>query len=114
MCKSSNGALTMPANCVTFIGIDLAWSPRNLTGAAVLRGDAGGADLIDHGLLGDDAAISAYIAQHAGEGPAIVAVDAPLWVPNETGRRPGEAEIGRAFARYQAGAHPANRSRLAF
>ena len=43
-----------------------------------------------------------------------MAVDAPLWVPNKTGRRPGEAEIGRAFARYQAGAHPANRSRLAF
>ena len=99
---------------ITFIGIDLAWSPRNLTGAAVLRGDAGGADLIDYGLLGDDAAISAYIARHAHERPVLVAVDAPLWVPNETGRRPGEAEIGRAFARYQAGAHPANRSRLAF
>jgi predicted RNase H-like nuclease len=80
----------------------------------VLRGDTGGAKLIDYGLLGDDATISAYIARHAGDGPAIVAVDAPLWVPNETGRRPGETEIGRAFARYQAGAHPANRSRLAF
>src|SRR5215212_2011049 len=104
----------MSANIVTFIGIDLAWSPRNLTGVAVLRGDAGGAELIDYGLLGNDAAISTYIARHAGEGPAIVTVDAPLWVPNATGRRPGEAEIGRAFARYQAGAHPANRSRLAF
>ena len=99
---------------VTFIGIDLAWSPRNPTGAAVLRGDASGAELLDYGLLGDDAAISAYIARHAGDRPAIVAVDAPLWVPNATGRRPGEAEIGRVFARYQAGAHPANRSRLAF
>jgi predicted RNase H-like nuclease len=80
----------------------------------VLRGDAGGAVLIDHGLLGDDSSIAEYIARHAGEAPAIVAVDAPLWVPNVTGRRPGEAEIGRVFARYQAGAHPANRSRLAF
>ena len=88
---------------MTFIGIDLAWSPRNPTGAAVLRGDAGGADLTDYDLLGDDAAIIEYIAQHTGEGPAIVAVDAPLWVPNETGPRPGEA-----------GAHPANRRRLAF
>jgi predicted RNase H-like nuclease len=102
------------ANLITFIGIDLAWSPRNLTGAAVLRGGAGGAELIDHGLLGDDSSIAEYIALHAGEAPAIVAVDAPLWVPNATGRRPGEAEIGRVFARYQAGAHPANRSRLAF
>jgi predicted RNase H-like nuclease len=105
---------TVSENAVTFIGIDLAWSPRNLTGAAVLRGGMAGADLIDHGLLGDDAAVSAYIVRHAGDGPAIVGVDAPLWVPNETGRRPGEAEIGRVFARFQAGAHPANRSRLAF
>jgi predicted RNase H-like nuclease len=114
LCRSRNGALAIPTNSVTFIGVDLAWSPRNLTGAAVLRGDASGADLIDHDLLGDDAAISAYVVRHAGDGPAIVAVDAPLWVPNQNGRRPGEAEIGRAFGRYQAGAHPANRSRLAF
>jgi predicted RNase H-like nuclease len=104
----------MPANRMTFIGIDLAWSPRNPTGVAVLRGDAGGADLIDYGLLGDDSSIIEYIVRHAGAGPALVAVDAPLWVPNATGRRPGEAEIGRVFARYQAGAHPANRSRLTF
>ena len=99
---------------MTFIGIDLAWSPRNPTGAAVLRGNIGGADLIDCGLLGDDAAIVAYIELHAGEDLAIVAVDAPLCVPNTTGRRPCEDELGRVFARYQAGAHPANRSRLAF
>jgi predicted RNase H-like nuclease len=104
----------MPTNHMAFIGIDLAWSPRNPTGAVVLRGDVGGADLIDYRLLGDDSSIIAYIVRHAGAGLAIVAVDAPLWVPNETGRRPGEAAIGRAFARYQAGAHPANRSRLAF
>jgi predicted RNase H-like nuclease len=104
----------LSAHLVTFIGIDLAWSPRNPTGAAVLHSDAGGGKLIDHALIGDDRSIVEYITRHAGTGPAIVAVDAPLWVPNATGRRPGEAEIGRAFARYQAGAHPANRSRLAF
>ncbi|HEU5099520.1 MAG TPA: DUF429 domain-containing protein [Roseiflexaceae bacterium] len=104
----------MPSTQISFIGIDLAWSPRNPTGAAVLRGDTRGADLLDHRLLGDDASIVAYIERHAGYGAAIVGVDAPLWVPNEAGRRPGEAELGRAFARYQAGAHPANRGRLAF
>ena len=102
------------SNRVTFIGIDLAWSPRNPTGAAIVRGDAAGGALVESVLLGDDAAIVAYIARHAGDRPAIVAVDAPLWVPNETGRRLGEAEIGRVFGRYQAGAHPANRQRLAF
>jgi predicted RNase H-like nuclease len=97
-----------------FIGLDLAWSPRNLTGGAVIAGDEHGGRLVDSALLSDDAALVAYVEQHAGDGPAIVAVDAPLHVPNETGRRPGEAELGKAFARYQAGAHPANRQRLAF
>jgi predicted RNase H-like nuclease len=99
---------------ITFIGIDLAWSPRNASGAAIVRGGAAGGELIHTGLLASDAEIVAYIARHAGDGPAIVAVDAPLWVPNESGRRLGEAEIARAFGRYQAGAHPANRRRLAF
>jgi predicted RNase H-like nuclease len=99
---------------VTFIGIDLAWSPRNRSGAAVLRGFATGATLVDFAVLGTDAAIVAYIERHAGAGPAIVAVDAPLCVPNETGRRACETELQRVFGRYQAGPHPANRGLLAF
>jgi predicted RNase H-like nuclease len=99
---------------ITCIGIDLAWSPRNPTGAAVIIGDESGGALIETALLGDDESIIAYIERHAGDGLAIVAVDAPLWVPNQTGRRPAEAAIGQAFGRYQAGAHPANRQRLVF
>lgn len=98
----------------TFIGIDLAWSPHNPTGAAVIVGDKHGGTLADVALLADDAAIVAYIERHAASGPAIVAVDAPLCVPNETGRRPAEAEIAQAFRTYEAGAHPANRQRLTF
>src|SRR5690349_11874843 len=104
----------MREDIMTFIGIDLAWSPRNPTGAAVVRGNASGGQLLQTDLLAGDDEIVDYIGRHAGQGPAIVGVDAPLWVPNETGRRLGEAEIGRAFGRYQAGAHPANRQRLVF
>jgi predicted RNase H-like nuclease len=99
---------------ITFIGIDLAWSPRNVTGGAVIVGDGAGGAFVGSALLRADHEIIEYVEQHAGDGPAIVAVDAPLWVPNETGRRPAEAEIGRMFARYHAGAHPANRQRLTF
>ncbi len=99
---------------IAFVGIDLAWSPRNRSGAAVLRGDAAGGGLIDLSLLGDDAEIVAYVERHSGSGLAIVAVDAPLLVPNETGRRACEAELQRVFGRYQAGPHPANRGLLAF
>jgi len=97
-----------------YIGLDLAWSPRNRSGVAVVAGDARGGALVETALLDGDAEIEEYIARHAGADPAIVAVDAPLWVPNETGRRLAEAEIGRAFGRYQAGAYPANRRLLAF
>ena len=92
-----------------FIGLDLAWSGKNPTGGAVL--DAGGR-LLEARLLTSDADILAFVDEHAPDGPAIVAVDAPLSVPNETGRRPAEAELPAVFGRYQAGAHPANRQNL--
>jgi predicted RNase H-like nuclease len=98
---------------LTFIGLDLAWSSRNMTGGAVITGDATGGTLTNVVLLLDDATIADYVNLHAGDGPAIVAVDAPLQVPNATGRRPAEAELARVFRQYEAGAHPANRQRLA-
>jgi predicted RNase H-like nuclease len=97
-----------------FIGLDLAWSPRNSTGAAVIVGDATGGALVDVATLGDNAAIVAYIERFAGPEPAIVAVDAPLWVPNQVGRRRAESELARVFRAYEAAPHPANRQRLAF
>jgi predicted RNase H-like nuclease len=96
-------------NKIAFIGIDLAWSRRNPTGAATIRCDADGGVLIDTALLGGDDEIVAYVTRAAGAGPALVAVDAPLVVPNASGRRPGEALLGEVFAKHQAGAHPANR-----
>lgn len=96
------------------IGIDLAWSPRNRSGLATLRGDRFGGELIDSRLGSTDQEIVEYIRDQAGEGAVIVAVDAPLWVPNNTGRRPAEAEISKAFRQYQAGAHPANRGLLSY
>jgi predicted RNase H-like nuclease len=101
-------------SAITYIGIDLAWSPRNLSGAAVLLGNATGATLHDVALLQSDADLVAYITRQAGSGPALVTVDAPLVVPNEYGRRPAEAELGRAMSGYQAAAHSANRRLLAF
>ena len=96
-----------------FIGIDLAWSPHNRSGGAAIRGDTSGGTLVEHTLLDSDADILAFIDTHASGGPCLVGVDAPLWVPNESGRRPGEAALATSFQRYQAGAHPANRRLLA-
>jgi predicted RNase H-like nuclease len=98
---------------IVCIGLDLAWSPRNTSGAAVVVGDAAGGTLTDTAILGGDDEVVGYVLRHASRGPALVTVDAPLRVPNERGRRPAEAELGRVFGRYQAGAYPANRRLLA-
>ena len=97
-----------------FLGLDLAWGRKNTSGGCVLRyehlGPAIVADVRDS--LGDDEAILAWLEtwdQAAGSDGLLLGIDAPLLVPNETGKRPCEAEVGRRFARFQAGAHPANR-----
>lgn len=96
-----------------YIGLDLAWSARNPSGAATLVGSPAGARLVKPPvLLGDLDEVVEYVAQAADDGPAIVAVDAPLLVPNATGRRPAEAALHAVFGPYEAGAHPANRRLL--
>lgn len=97
----------------TFIGLDLAWSSRNITGGAALVGDARGGVLRETVLLRGNDEIVAFVLRHAGDGPTVVAVDAPLRVPNETGRRPAEDALARAFQVYEAGPYPANRRLLA-
>ena len=97
-----------------FLGIDLAWGRKNTSGGCALRFDgkdtATVADVTE--TLGDDDAILAWVEkwdQAAGCEGLLIGVDAPLLVPNDLGKRPCEAAVGRRFARFQAGAHPANR-----
>ena len=100
-----------------FLGLDLAWGRKNTSGGVALSfsPDMGGRGTILDvtETLGDDDAILAWITRwdaEAGADGFLLGVDAPLLVPNETGKRPCETEIGRRFARFQAGAHPANRT----
>ena len=63
--------------------------------------------------LGDDDVVAAWVrrwSDQAGPDGLLLGVDAPLLVPNVTGKRPCETELGRRFARFHAGAHPANRT----
>jgi len=86
------------------VGLDLAWS-SGVTGLAVVD-DAG--RLVGSGSCRTDDEIAAWLA--GLDGPvAVVGVDAPLVVPNETGQREAERAIGRAFGAYGASAHTANR-----
>ncbi len=96
-----------------FIGIDLAWSPKNQTGIAVLEGDKKRASLKHVSCVQTDEEILAVVKQYAALAPAFVAIDAPLIVSNKTGRRLAEALVAKQFAKYHAGAHPSNRTRFA-
>lgn len=98
-------------NDAVCIGLDLAWGERNHTGGAVLRG---GELVAWTGVLGDNASILDFVADHLGSaGPAVIAVDAPLRVPNEAGRRRCDHLVSMEWARFEAGAYPANRRLLA-
>jgi predicted RNase H-like nuclease len=64
--------------------------------------------------LGDNGEIVAWVGKWLGAGDAaVIAVDAPLRVPNEAGRRACEAALAADWRRFDAGPHPANRRRLA-
>lgn len=90
-----------------YVGIDLAWGTRNRTGLAAC--DETGR-LVASGVARTDEEIDAWLKEYAAR-PAVIAIDAPLVVPNATGQRPCETEMARHFGRYKASAHTANRSR---
>ena len=95
-----------------FVGIDLAWSDRNGTGIAVLKGNRNRAELCYSGIVFDDNEIMGSVKDIVKSQNAFIAIDAPLIVPNKEGRREAERLVGLHFRKYDAGAHPANRTRL--
>lgn len=94
----------------SYVGIDLAWKSVNRTGLAAV--DEAGRLTASAAVRSDDE-IAAWLAAHAPR-PGVVAVDAPLVVPNATGQRVAENLIGRAYGRYGASAYPASRSNAMF
>ncbi len=105
--------MNIPCASFVYLGLDLAWSERNPSGLAVGVGAPDGARMtLPPCRLVTTADIVQTIRRLVGDQPAILAVDAPLIVRNETGRRQAEAELAAAFRRYDAGPHPANRRLL--
>ncbi|MFS0701628.1 DUF429 domain-containing protein [Cellulomonas sp. 179-A 4D5 NHS] len=93
-----------------YLGLDLAWGSRARTGLAAL--DEHGRLVASCAVRTDDE-IAAFVAEHA-PGEVVAAIDAPLVVPNLTGRRRCEALVTAEFGRFHAGAYPANRSNPLF
>jgi predicted RNase H-like nuclease/ppGpp synthetase/RelA/SpoT-type nucleotidyltranferase len=95
---------------VFHIGIDLAWGVKRPTGLAVVD-DSG--RLVHLSAVRTDEEILTVLAPYA-EDDCLVAIDAPLIVTNPTGNRPAEAALNKDFARFDAGAHPANTGKPEF
>jgi predicted RNase H-like nuclease len=93
----------------TAIGVDLAWGERNQTGLCVVAGSR----VIDSGALRTDEEIVGFVRPWLSP-TTIVAVDAPLVVPNLSGQRPAERLVATLFGAAGGSAHSANRSRPNF
>ncbi|WP_431233828.1 bifunctional ribonuclease/(p)ppGpp synthase [Mycolicibacterium psychrotolerans] len=93
-----------------FVGLDLAWGERKPTGVAALDDDG---RLVHIASAQDDSSILDEVGPFV-DGPCLVAIDAPLIVTNETGQRGCETDLNRDFAKFQAGAHPANKKKPEF
>jgi predicted RNase H-like nuclease len=91
-----------------FLGIDFGWRSQP-SGVAQYAPDLG----VETTRLTSPGEIVAWVEQQAGGGPAIVAIDAPLVIPNETGMRLPDKLMHTHFGRYHAGCYPANQ-RLPF
>jgi len=110
----ANRATITPDAPIIAIGIDLAWQTTHQTGIAVLQFSGGMALLRSDPLcVQTNDQILEVLLPFAQTETLLIGIDAPLAVPNQTGRRPAEAQIAKSFGRFEAGAHPANRSLLA-
>lgn len=102
---------------VYFIGIDLAFSSKNNSGVSILSGTQHG-DLRDLGYIKSRLCktyeeIAEFILPYLIPGCSVVAVDAPLVVPNATGMRPCEREVARTYGNRQCAAYPAHQGNMA-
>jgi predicted RNase H-like nuclease len=92
----------------TFIGIDLAWNERNPSGVAVLCGDEHGAELECAPVtLCGNSTIVKYVEKLSSD-EMVVAIDAPLIIPNRTGQRPCETLVGKRYGAHHASCHTSN------
>ncbi len=95
------------------IGIDLAWGERKPDGVCALDIDGLTASVRQTSLTRGDDELIAWVSRHASVHSTLLAIDAPLVCPNQTGARPVDRLTHVHFGKFHAGSHPANTSRCA-
>jgi predicted RNase H-like nuclease len=92
----------------TAIGIDPSWVLTHPTGICAIESAGDGWTVIStHASVMTVDHISASVATYPGD-PAVVAVDAPLWIPNRTGIRDCDREVVSRYIRRKIGVYPCN------
>ena len=94
-----------------FIGIDLAWGEKNLSGFCALQEGQKKLKVLDLKLLKSIDEIIHEIQKYK-EHNLYVGVDAPLVVSNETGNRSIEKNFNKDFSKHKISMLPANRKLL--
>lgn len=92
-----------------YLGLDLAWAPRNSSGGAVLEATPdGGVVVLSTVSLRAHEDILSWIARSRGRAGAIVAVNAPVIVENSSGRRPCDALLQQHFGMHHLDEYQVN------
>ncbi|GAB4229025.1 MAG: DUF429 domain-containing protein [Stanieria sp.] len=94
-----------------FIGVDLGWS-SGASGLCCLNWENNQLQILDLTCLLETEKILAWLDRWvAPQEPALIAVDAPTIIPNQTGTRLPDKLTHKYFGRYHAGCYPANLNR---
>jgi putative endonuclease len=94
-----------------YIGIDLAWGEKNLSGFCAIDASGKKLKILDIKLIKSIDEIIDEISKYK-EYKTLVGVDAALVVPNESGNREIEKNFNKDFARYKISMLPANKKIL--
>ncbi|MBD8728847.1 GNAT family N-acetyltransferase [Frigoribacterium sp. CFBP 13707] len=106
------GAAGPAAAAPRYLGVDLAWRdstpgrPANETGLAVVAADG---TVLDAGWARGVDAVEEWVLRWATPG-SVVAIDAPVLVPNATGMRASEREVSRSYGRWHVAANASSAS----
>jgi predicted RNase H-like nuclease len=93
-----------------FLGIDFGWQGKP-SGLACLAANDVDLQLVAMERLTSLEDILAWVDEKSAGGPAVVAVDAPTVIRNQTGMRRADRLMHSHFGRYHAGCYPANLGR---
>ncbi len=94
---------------IRYMGLDLAWAPRNSSGGALMEPlDDGRVRLVSTSHMRTHEDVLGWIARNRGRHGAIMSVNAPIIVENSNGRRSCDEMLNQHFARHQIDDHQVN------